>query len=339
MGSGPVGAGAAALARDHGMAGRVGVRAGARTRIWRSPRRAADRRGWWPRCGGSARVASSRSTAWSRRASRGVWDGFRATTVKIMQDGVCENYHGRDAGAVHRRRTGPVPGTPGSAWSNPSCSRRRSRGSTRRGSRSTSTRSGTAPCARRWTRARPRGPQTAPGTRGTTSPTSSSCIRTTCRGSRSWGSWRTASRSGRASTTQMDDLNPPVRRAERGRGSTRSRRSERAGARLAFGSDWPVSTANPLLEIEVAVTRVATDGPDAEPFLPGRTASTSRPAWTRSRWGRRSSTVSTITGTLEPGKSPTWRCSTGIRSRPSGPIGNARFVLTLVGGEVVYRAD
>src|SRR3990170_2147259 len=37
----------------------------------------------------------------------------------------------------------------------------------------------------------------------------------------------------------------------------------RAGARLAFGSDWAVSTPNPLEEIEVAVRRVSPDHPAA----------------------------------------------------------------------------
>ena len=42
----------------------------------------------------------------------------------------------------------------------------------------------------------------------------------------------------------------------------------RTGATLAAGSDWPVSTPNPLLEMEVAVTRVDPGERDAEPFLP-----------------------------------------------------------------------
>ena len=40
----------------------------------------------------------------------------------------------------------------------------------------------------------------------------------------------------------------------------------RAGARLAFGSDWSVSTADPLQEIEVAVRRVSPDHREMEPF-------------------------------------------------------------------------
>jgi hypothetical protein len=43
----------------------------------------------------------------------------------------------------------------------------------------------------------------------------------------------------------------------------------RTGARLAFGSDWSVSSVNPLEGIEVAVTRLGPDGETAEPFLPG----------------------------------------------------------------------
>lgn len=42
----------------------------------------------------------------------------------------------------------------------------------------------------------------------------------------------------------------------------------RAGARLAGGSDWSVSTANPLLEMEVALTRVSPETRDAEPLCP-----------------------------------------------------------------------
>lgn len=42
----------------------------------------------------------------------------------------------------------------------------------------------------------------------------------------------------------------------------------RSGATLAFGSDWSVSTPDPLLQIEVAVSRVPADDRSAEPFLP-----------------------------------------------------------------------
>ncbi len=42
----------------------------------------------------------------------------------------------------------------------------------------------------------------------------------------------------------------------------------RSGAVVAFGSDWYVTSPNPLEEIEVAVTRISADGSTGEPFLP-----------------------------------------------------------------------
>jgi hypothetical protein len=41
-----------------------------------------------------------------------------------------------------------------------------------------------------------------------------------------------------------------------------------SGARVAMGSDWAVTTANPLEEMEVAITRVDPEHRDNEPFLP-----------------------------------------------------------------------
>ena len=42
----------------------------------------------------------------------------------------------------------------------------------------------------------------------------------------------------------------------------------RSGARLAFGSDWSVTTPNPLVELEVAVNRIDPELREAAPFLP-----------------------------------------------------------------------
>jgi predicted amidohydrolase YtcJ len=42
----------------------------------------------------------------------------------------------------------------------------------------------------------------------------------------------------------------------------------RAGGMIAYGSDWPVASANPLEGIEVAITRTTHGGPDTEPLLP-----------------------------------------------------------------------
>ncbi len=42
----------------------------------------------------------------------------------------------------------------------------------------------------------------------------------------------------------------------------------RHGATLVMGSDWSVSTPDPFLQMEVAVTRVSPENRSAEPFLP-----------------------------------------------------------------------
>ena len=73
--------------------------------------------------------------------------------------------------------------------------------------------------------------------------------------------------------TNMDSLTIPFLGEERASWQYPFGSLLRAGARLAMGSDWSVSTANPLEEMEVAMTRVyPTSRGTAKPFLPGRGA-------------------------------------------------------------------
>ncbi|HTG40787.1 MAG TPA: amidohydrolase, partial [Methylomirabilota bacterium] len=68
---------------------------------------------------------------------------------------------------------------------------------------------------------------------------------------------------------QMDDLTIPFLGPERTTWQYPFKSLLRSGARLAMGSDWSVSTPNPLIEMEVAVTRVADISRGRyEPFLP-----------------------------------------------------------------------
>ena len=66
----------------------------------------------------------------------------------------------------------------------------------------------------------------------------------------------------------MDTMNIPFLGPERTRWQYPFGSLLRAGARLAFGSDWAVSTADPFPQLEVAVRRVWPDDDAAEPFLP-----------------------------------------------------------------------
>jgi predicted amidohydrolase YtcJ len=93
---------------------------------------------------------------------------------------------------------------------------------------------------------------------------------------------------------QMTELTLPFVGEERARWQYPFGDLHRTGARLVAGSDWPVSTPNPLEAIHVAVNRWALgeDGPaGSEPFLPEQAlgletafaAYTSGSAWVNSR--------------------------------------------------------
>ncbi len=66
---------------------------------------------------------------------------------------------------------------------------------------------------------------------------------------------------------QMDELTVPFLGPERSSWQYPFGDLLRGGATLAGGSDWPVSSADPIQGIHVAVNRVAPDG-EAEPFYP-----------------------------------------------------------------------
>jgi len=114
----------------------------------------------------------------------------------------------------------------------------------------------------------------------------------------------------------------------------------RAGARLAFGSDWTVSTPNPLLEVEVAVTRAPPDDRGAEPLLPeeGLDLQTALAAFTAgSAWVN---FLDDETGTIEPGKLADLAVlDRDVLDQGAGPIGDAKVLLTLAEGEAVYAAS
>ncbi|MFI6007281.1 amidohydrolase [Streptomyces sp. NPDC051243] len=68
---------------------------------------------------------------------------------------------------------------------------------------------------------------------------------------------------------QMDELTIPFLGPERAAWQYPFGALLRSGARLAAGSDWPVSSPDPLRGIHVAVNRVAPDAGDTPVFLPG----------------------------------------------------------------------
>jgi predicted amidohydrolase YtcJ len=111
----------------------------------------------------------------------------------------------------------------------------------------------------------------------------------------------------------------------------------RSGAVLAFGSDWPVSTPNPVLEIEVAVTRVSPDERDGQPFQPDERIGlpAALAAFTR---GAAYVNRDDEAGTIAPGM----RADLAVLDRnvfETGAIGDAQVELTIASGQVVYDRD
>ncbi|MCC2033671.1 amidohydrolase [Microbacterium allomyrinae] len=116
----------------------------------------------------------------------------------------------------------------------------------------------------------------------------------------------------------------------------------RAGAVLAAGSDWSVSTPDPLAAIHVAVNRIAAPGHEEgeyDAFLPEQAIdlATSLTAYTAgSAWVNH---LDDTTGTIEAGK----YADLVVLDRdpfagPADEIGGARVLQTFVEGERVYAA-
>ncbi len=135
----------------------------------------------------------------------------------------------------------------------------------------------------------------------------------------------------------MRDLTLPFLEPERAGWQYPWASLRQAGAVLAFGSDWTVSTANPLEEIEVAVHRLVPGDPGSEPFLPGERVDlpTALAAFTSgSAYALR---LEAETGTVTPGKLADLAVLDRDPFDPAaGPIGAARVLATLVEGEPVF---
>ena len=141
---------------------------------------------------------------------------------------------------------------------------------------------------------------------------------------------------------QMDDLTIPFLGDERAELQYPFADLVAAGAHLAGGSDWPVSSPDPLLGAHVAVNRVAPrrDRRRRPSRCRRATGSTSAPMLHRVHRGQRLGERSRgrRPGGWRRACSPTSRCSTATRSparRRRSPT--ARVVATYLAGELVFR--
>jgi predicted amidohydrolase YtcJ len=137
--------------------------------------------------------------------------------------------------------------------------------------------------------------------------------------------------------SQMRELNVEVLGPDRVAHQYPFASLKRSGARLAFGSDWSVSTANPLHEMQVAVTRVPFDEPEIEPFLPHERLDLPTAIEAFTLGSAFVNHLDDVTGTLSVGKYADIAVldRNPLASDPAR-VGEARVLLTLVEGQPVF---
>jgi hypothetical protein len=142
----------------------------------------------------------------------------------------------------------------------------------------------------------------------------------------------------------MEELTLPFVGAERALWQYQIGSLLRLGTRVAFGSDWPVSSADPLQEIHVAVNRVLSERlgrpgmPECvNPFLPDQAitvdaavdAFTSGVAWVNH--------CEDVAGRLLPGmRADVAVLDQDVFTIAPRDIGSTSVVTTVAGGTVVY---
>jgi len=118
----------------------------------------------------------------------------------------------------------------------------------------------------------------------------------------------------------------------------------RLGTRVAFGSDWPVSSADPLQELHVAVNRMLSrrlgqlGTPETTvPLLPGEAIGVDAAVDAFTRGVAYVNHEEDVAGTLEPGKLADLAVlSQDLYAIPPNAIGDTSVALTIASGQVVH---
>jgi predicted amidohydrolase YtcJ len=134
------------------------------------------------------------------------------------------------------------------------------------------------------------------------------------------------------------DLTVPVLGPERSRWIYPLGSVARAGGTIAGGSDWTVTSLNPLEAIQVAVTRRAIDAGPGPAFLPQEAIDLAAVLAAYTRNGAWANFLEQETGTIEPGKAADLIVlDRDLFKIPAEEIHRAKVLLTLLAGREVYR--
>ena len=112
----------------------------------------------------------------------------------------------------------------------------------------------------------------------------------------------------------------------------------KAGGVVAGGSDWPVSSANPLEAIQVAVTRRGPDAPPGPAWIPEELVDLPAMIAAYTTNGAYLSREEAVRGSIVPGKlADLVVLDKNLFRIPASEIHTARVLLTLFEGKEVYR--
>lgn len=127
---------------------------------------------------------------------------------------------------------------------------------------------------------------------------------------------------------------------ERGKGTYAFRSLLDNHTRLAFGSDWFVAPATPLEGIYAAVTRRTLDGANPAGWYPEQKITVEEALRAYTSGGAYASYDERDKGTLERGKLADFvLIDRDITRTPPEEIGQARVVMTVVGGRIVHSRE
>jgi predicted amidohydrolase YtcJ len=138
---------------------------------------------------------------------------------------------------------------------------------------------------------------------------------------------------------QMDELTIPFIGPERTRRQYVFGDLLRSGARIAAGSDWAVSSANPLRAVHVAVNRSlqGASGAEAEPFLPEQALDLAEALAAYTIGSAYVNHLDDETGTIEPGKlADLVVLDRDPFAHPAADIGSTGVLATYVQGDAVF---